>query len=149
MALNKTTHTGTGDLLRIIIHRKPIYLHYLKIISISLLGFSLHLPSCPSVLSFYLFPSAKTGLQSLTPTTQGVTGRPAGDSYQLLVAVVGSVTVTCVTILLALLALFFIRKTLLNRRRTFTYQSGSVRTHQGLFNIFFKQNFGQLRDLLI
>uniref|UniRef100_A0A3P8SW01 Tyrosine-protein kinase receptor Tie-1 n=1 Tax=Amphiprion percula TaxID=161767 RepID=A0A3P8SW01_AMPPE len=65
------------------------------------------------------------GLQSLTPTTQGVTGRPAVDSYQLLVAVVGSVTVTCVTILLALLALFFIRKTLLNRRRTFTYQSGS------------------------
>nr|XP_020458563.1 tyrosine-protein kinase receptor Tie-1 isoform X2 [Monopterus albus] len=65
------------------------------------------------------------GIQSLTPTTQGVAGRPDGDSYQLLVAVVGSVTVTCVTILLALLALFFIRKMLLNRRRTFTYQSGS------------------------
>ncbi|XP_040040327.2 tyrosine-protein kinase receptor Tie-1 isoform X3 [Gasterosteus aculeatus] len=65
------------------------------------------------------------GLQSLAPATQGVAGRPAGESYQLLVAVVGSVTVTCVTILLALLALFFIRKTLLNRRRTFTYQSGS------------------------
>lgn len=56
-------------------------------------------------------------------------GRPAGDNYQLLVAVVGSVTVTCVTILLALLALFFIRKTMLSRRRTFTYQSGSVRRH--------------------
>uniref|UniRef100_A0A8D3CD04 Tyrosine-protein kinase receptor Tie-1 n=1 Tax=Scophthalmus maximus TaxID=52904 RepID=A0A8D3CD04_SCOMX len=65
------------------------------------------------------------GLQSLTPTTQGVAGRSVGDNYQLMVAVVGSVTVTCVTILLALLALFFIRKTLLNRRRTFTYQSGS------------------------
>ncbi|XP_062252186.1 tyrosine-protein kinase receptor Tie-1 isoform X4 [Platichthys flesus] len=65
------------------------------------------------------------GLQGLTPTTQGVAGRPGGDNYQLMVAVVGSVTVTCVTILLALLALFFIRKTLLNRRRTFTYQSGS------------------------
>ncbi|XP_053178766.1 tyrosine-protein kinase receptor Tie-1 isoform X1 [Scomber japonicus] len=65
------------------------------------------------------------GFQGLTPTTQGVARRPNGDSYQLLVAVVGSVTVTCVTILLALLALFFIRKTLLNRRRTFTYQSGS------------------------
>lgn len=74
------------------------------------------------------FVQARTqgdGFQSLTPTTQGVAGRPSGDSYQLLVAVVGSVTVTCVTILLALLALFFIRKTLLNRRRTFTYQSGS------------------------
>ncbi|KAM9796440.1 tyrosine-protein kinase receptor Tie-1 isoform X2 [Syngnathus typhle] len=65
------------------------------------------------------------GLESLTPTTQGVSGKPAGDNYQLLVAVVASVTVTCVTILLALLALFFIRKSLLNRRRTFTYQSGS------------------------
>ncbi|XP_034439141.1 tyrosine-protein kinase receptor Tie-1 isoform X4 [Hippoglossus hippoglossus] len=65
------------------------------------------------------------GLQSLIPTTQGVAGRAVGDNYQLMVAVVGSVTVTCVTILLALLALFFIRKTLLNRRRTFTYQSGS------------------------
>lgn len=82
-------------------------------------------------------PLPKKGLQSLIPTTQGVAGRPAGDGYQLLVAVVGSVTVTCVTILLALLALFFIRKTLLNRRRTFTYQSGSVKTHQDLFKIFF------------
>ncbi|XP_041705236.2 tyrosine-protein kinase receptor Tie-1 isoform X3 [Coregonus clupeaformis] len=65
------------------------------------------------------------GLQDFTPTTQGVGGRPGSEGYQLLVAVVGSVTVTCVTILLALLALFCIRKTLLNRRRTFTYQSGS------------------------
>ncbi|XP_063357491.1 tyrosine-protein kinase receptor Tie-1 isoform X1 [Pelmatolapia mariae] len=62
---------------------------------------------------------------TFTPTTLDVIGQPTGDSYQLLIAVVGSVTVTCVTILLALLALFFIRKTLLNRRRTFTYQSGS------------------------
>uniref|UniRef100_A0A3Q2NP85 Tyrosine-protein kinase receptor Tie-1 n=1 Tax=Fundulus heteroclitus TaxID=8078 RepID=A0A3Q2NP85_FUNHE len=63
--------------------------------------------------------------QILAPTIQGVSGKPAGDGNQLLVAVVGSVTVTCVTILLALLALFYIRKMLLNRRRTFTYQSGS------------------------
>ncbi|XP_042273639.1 tyrosine-protein kinase receptor Tie-1 isoform X1 [Thunnus thynnus] len=75
--------------------------------------------------SFVQATTQGDGFQSLTPTTQGVAGRPTGDSYQLLVAVVGSVTVTCVTILLALLALFFIRKTLLNRRRTFTYQSGS------------------------
>ncbi|XP_008332303.1 tyrosine-protein kinase receptor Tie-1 isoform X2 [Cynoglossus semilaevis] len=65
------------------------------------------------------------GSQILTPTTQGVASPSSRDNYQLLVAVVGSVTVTCVTILLALLTLFFIRKTLLNRRRTFTYQSGS------------------------
>lgn len=69
----------------------------------------------------------KTDAQILAPTTQGVSGKPTGDGNQLLVAVVGSVTVTCVTILLALLALFYIRKMLLNRRRTFTYQSGSVR----------------------
>uniref|UniRef100_A0A4W5MLT7 receptor protein-tyrosine kinase n=1 Tax=Hucho hucho TaxID=62062 RepID=A0A4W5MLT7_9TELE len=49
----------------------------------------------------------------------------SSEGYQLVVAVVGSVTVTCVTILLALLALFCIRKTLINRRRSFTYQSGS------------------------
>nr|XP_046157096.1 tyrosine-protein kinase receptor Tie-1-like isoform X2 [Oncorhynchus gorbuscha] len=67
------------------------------------------------------------GFQDFTPTTQGVGGRPGSEGYQLVVAVVGSVTVTCVTILLALLALFCIRKTLLNRRRNFTYQSGSVR----------------------
>ncbi|XP_041696423.1 tyrosine-protein kinase receptor Tie-1-like isoform X6 [Coregonus clupeaformis] len=65
------------------------------------------------------------GFQDFTPTTQGVGGRPGSEGYQLVMAVVGSVTVTCVTILLALLALFCIRKTLLNRRRSFPYQSGS------------------------
>ncbi|XP_036834560.1 tyrosine-protein kinase receptor Tie-1 isoform X3 [Oncorhynchus mykiss] len=65
------------------------------------------------------------GFQDFTPTTQGVGGRPGSEGYQLVVAVVGSVTVTCVTILLALLALFCIRKTLLKHRRNFTYQSGS------------------------
>lgn len=77
----------------------------------------------------HFFSLCQKGLEILTPTTKAVAGRPPGDNYQLLVAVVGSVTVTCVTILLALLALFFIRKMLLNRRRTFTYQSGSVRMH--------------------
>ncbi|KAM4549221.1 tyrosine-protein kinase receptor Tie-1 isoform 3-T3 [Odontesthes bonariensis] len=74
------------------------------------------------------FVQAKTqgdGSPILTATTQSVGNKPVGDSSQLLEAVVGSVAVTCVTIMLALLALFFIRKTLLNRRRTFTYQSGS------------------------
>jgi len=79
------------------------------------------------VLSLYLFPYAKIGSPVLTATTQSVGNKPVGESSQLLEAVVGSVAVTCVTIMLALLALFFIRKTLLNRRRTFTYQSGSVR----------------------
>lgn len=84
----------------------------------------------PRSLTLTFFPLCQKGLEILTPTTKAVAGRPPGDNYQLLVAVVGSVTVTCVTILLALLALFFIRKMLLNRRRTFTYQSGSVRMHR-------------------
>ncbi|XP_051997370.1 tyrosine-protein kinase receptor Tie-1-like [Xyrauchen texanus] len=64
------------------------------------------------------------GFSSFIPTTQQV-GRPMAEDHQLLWAVVGSVSVTCVTILLALLALFYIRKSVLKRRRKFTYQSGS------------------------
>ncbi|XP_072540419.1 tyrosine-protein kinase receptor Tie-1 isoform X1 [Salminus brasiliensis] len=64
------------------------------------------------------------GSSSFSPTTQGV-GRPMAEDHQLLWAVVGSVAVTCITILLALLALFCIRKSIVKRRRTFTYQSGS------------------------
>ncbi|KAM9383638.1 tyrosine-protein kinase receptor Tie-1 isoform 2-T2 [Pholidichthys leucotaenia] len=74
------------------------------------------------------FVQAKTqgdDFLSSTPTTQGVVGKSTADNNQILVAVVASVAVTCMTILLALLALFYIRKTLLSRRRTFTYQSGS------------------------
>ncbi|XP_036426550.1 tyrosine-protein kinase receptor Tie-1 isoform X2 [Colossoma macropomum] len=59
----------------------------------------------------------------LSPTQRVV--RPMAEDHQLLWAVVGSVGVTCVTILLALLALFYIRKSIVKRRRTFTYQSGS------------------------
>ncbi|XP_009079804.1 PREDICTED: tyrosine-protein kinase receptor Tie-1 [Acanthisitta chloris] len=49
----------------------------------------------------------------------------AGIDQQLLLAIVGSVSVTCLTILFALLALFLIKKNFFHRRRTFTYQSGS------------------------
>lgn len=45
---------------------------------------------------------------------------------QLVLAVVGSVSATCLTILAALLTLVCIRRSCLYRRRTFTYQSGSV-----------------------
>ncbi|XP_062921093.1 tyrosine-protein kinase receptor Tie-1 isoform X4 [Mobula hypostoma] len=51
--------------------------------------------------------------------------KPHRSDQQLLMAIVASVSVTCMTILLALLGLFCIRKTLFHRRRTFTYQSGS------------------------
>uniref|UniRef100_A0A8C1A367 Tyrosine-protein kinase receptor Tie-1 n=1 Tax=Cyprinus carpio carpio TaxID=630221 RepID=A0A8C1A367_CYPCA len=64
------------------------------------------------------------GFSNYIPTTQQV-GRPMVEDHQLLWAVVGSVAVTCVTILLALLVLFYIRKSVLKRKRTFTYQSGS------------------------
>ncbi|XP_060775989.1 tyrosine-protein kinase receptor Tie-1 [Neoarius graeffei] len=57
------------------------------------------------------------------PTQEVV--RPKKEEHQLLWAVIGSVAITCVTILLALLVLFYIRKSIVKRRRTFTYQSGS------------------------
>lgn len=120
VALNWTAHKG--------------WCRCITIISTVFYIFILRVSPLNSIFPFY---PLYQGLQSLTPTTRAVAGKPAGDSYQLLVAVVGSVTVTCVTILLALLALFFIRKTLLNRRRTFTYQSGSVRK---LFSIALFRN---------
>ncbi|KAK3557594.1 hypothetical protein QTP70_030524 [Hemibagrus guttatus] len=73
------------------------------------------------------FVQARTkadGPASYIPTTQGV-GRPRKEEHQLLWAVIGSVAITCVTILLALLVLFYIRKSIVKRKRTFTYQSGS------------------------
>ncbi|XP_058535964.1 tyrosine-protein kinase receptor Tie-1 isoform X2 [Ochotona princeps] len=48
-----------------------------------------------------------------------------GLDQQLVLAVVGSVSATCLTILAALLTLVCIRRSCLQRRRTFTYQSGS------------------------
>ncbi|KFW94288.1 Tyrosine-protein kinase receptor Tie-1, partial [Phalacrocorax carbo] len=44
---------------------------------------------------------------------------------QRVTCIIGSVSVTCLTILFALLALFLIKKNFFHRRRTFTYQSGS------------------------
>lgn len=64
------------------------------------------------------------------PTQEVV--RPKKEEHQLLWAVIGSVAITCVTILLALLVLFYIRKSIVKRRRTFTYQSGSVSIHISL-----------------
>ena len=49
-----------------------------------------------------------------------------GLDPQLVLAVVGSVSATCLTILAALLTLACIRRSCLHRSRTFTYQSGSV-----------------------
>ncbi|KAM7098868.1 tyrosine-protein kinase receptor Tie-1 [Molossus nigricans] len=64
------------------------------------------------------------GLQSEGPV-QEIRAAKEGLDQQLILAVVGSMSATCLTILAALLALVCIRRSCLHRRRTFTYQSGS------------------------
>ncbi|XP_071606500.1 tyrosine-protein kinase receptor Tie-1 isoform X1 [Heliangelus exortis] len=66
------------------------------------------------------------GVLSVPPSLGSQSTEQAGIDQQLLLAIVGSVSVTCLTILFALLALFLIKKNFFHRRRTFTYQSGSV-----------------------
>ncbi|XP_060629280.2 tyrosine-protein kinase receptor Tie-1 isoform X1 [Anolis sagrei] len=65
------------------------------------------------------------GALSQEPTLGSRNPSPSNMDKQLLLAIVGSVSVTCLTILFALLALFLIKKNFFHRRRTFTYQSGS------------------------
>lgn len=64
------------------------------------------------------------GLQGEGPV-QEIRATEEGLDHQLILAVVGSVSATCLTILAALLVLVCIRRSCLHRRRTFTYQSGS------------------------
>lgn len=73
-----------------------------------------------------LFPSLSAGALSEVPRLKSQDMQPSGIDQQLLLAIIGSVSVTCLTILFALLALFLIKKNFFHRRRTFTYQSGSV-----------------------
>ncbi|XP_026563016.1 tyrosine-protein kinase receptor Tie-1 isoform X1 [Pseudonaja textilis] len=65
------------------------------------------------------------GALSQVPTLESKNLPPSLMDQQLILAIVGSVSVTCLTILFALLALFLIKKNCFHRRRTFTYQSGS------------------------
>ncbi|XP_026507734.1 tyrosine-protein kinase receptor Tie-1 [Terrapene carolina triunguis] len=65
------------------------------------------------------------GTLSEVPRLKSQDMQPSGIDQQLLMAIIGSVSVTCLTILFALLALFLIKKNFFHRRRTFTYQSGS------------------------
>ncbi|XP_009868435.1 PREDICTED: tyrosine-protein kinase receptor Tie-1, partial [Apaloderma vittatum] len=65
------------------------------------------------------------GALSVPPSLGSQSTEQAEIDQQLLLAIVGSVSVTCLTILFALLALFLIKKNFFHRRRTFTYQSGS------------------------
>ncbi|XP_004871909.1 tyrosine-protein kinase receptor Tie-1 isoform X3 [Heterocephalus glaber] len=64
------------------------------------------------------------GLQSEGPVQESRAAEEGLDQ-QLVLAVVGSISATCLTILAALLALVCIRRSCLHQRRTFTYQSGS------------------------
>ncbi|KAM9686748.1 tyrosine-protein kinase receptor Tie-1 isoform 2-T2 [Trichechus inunguis] len=64
------------------------------------------------------------GLQSEGPVQESRAAEESLDQ-QLILAIMGSVSATCLTILAALLALVCIRRSCLHRRRTFTYQSGS------------------------
>ncbi|XP_062436916.1 tyrosine-protein kinase receptor Tie-1 isoform X3 [Rhea pennata] len=66
------------------------------------------------------------GALSAPPSLGSQSTEQSGVDQQLLLAIIGSVSVTCLTILFALLALFLIKKNFFHRRRTFTYQSGSV-----------------------
>ncbi|NXJ64022.1 TIE1 kinase, partial [Rostratula benghalensis] len=65
------------------------------------------------------------GALSVPPSLGSQSTEQGGIDQQLLLAIVGSVSVTCLTILFALLVLFLIKKNFFHRRRTFTYQSGS------------------------
>ncbi|XP_053549583.1 tyrosine-protein kinase receptor Tie-1 [Bombina bombina] len=64
-------------------------------------------------------------LQSMVPSMESRNPRTSGAGHQLILAIIGSVSVTCFTIIVALLALFCIKKNFFHRRRMFTYQSGS------------------------
>ncbi|XP_070116239.1 tyrosine-protein kinase receptor Tie-1 isoform X2 [Equus caballus] len=65
-----------------------------------------------------------SGLQSGDPV-QEIRAAEEGLDKQLILATVGSVSATCLTILAALCTLVCIRRSCLHHRRTFTYQSGS------------------------
>ncbi|XP_040216801.1 tyrosine-protein kinase receptor Tie-1 isoform X1 [Rana temporaria] len=61
----------------------------------------------------------------MVPSMESRNPRVPNSGQQLLLAIIGSVSVTCFTIIVALLALFCIKKNLFRRRKMFTYQSGS------------------------
>ncbi|XP_069498544.1 tyrosine-protein kinase receptor Tie-1 [Ambystoma mexicanum] len=64
-------------------------------------------------------------LQNFIPSLESRSPQASRGNQKLLLAIIGSVSVTCVTIITALLALFCIKKNFFHRPRTFTYQTGS------------------------
>ncbi|KAG8437067.1 hypothetical protein GDO86_007950 [Hymenochirus boettgeri] len=65
------------------------------------------------------------GIRNQAPSMESRNPRSSGWGQQLIWAIIGSVSATCFTIIIALLALFCIKKNFFHRRRMFTYQSGS------------------------
>ncbi|XP_025028026.1 tyrosine-protein kinase receptor Tie-1 isoform X3 [Python bivittatus] len=84
-----------------------------------------HCTSLGPPSDLYKFKINSKGALSQVPTLESKNLPPSIMDQQLVLAIVGSVSVTCLTILFALLALFLIKKNCFHRRRTFTYQSGS------------------------
>ncbi|XP_063153833.1 tyrosine-protein kinase receptor Tie-1 isoform X3 [Candoia aspera] len=84
-----------------------------------------HCTSLGPPSDLYKFKINSKGALSQVPTLESKNLPPSITDQQLVLAIVGSVSVTCLTILFALLALFLIKKNCFHRRRTFTYQSGS------------------------
>ncbi|XP_039179262.1 tyrosine-protein kinase receptor Tie-1 isoform X2 [Crotalus tigris] len=84
-----------------------------------------HCTSLGPPSDLHTFKINSKGALSQVPTLESKNLPPSIMDQQLILAIVGSVSVTCLTILFALLALFLIKKNCFHRRRTFTYQSGS------------------------
>uniref|UniRef100_A0A8D0DY58 Tyrosine-protein kinase receptor Tie-1 n=1 Tax=Salvator merianae TaxID=96440 RepID=A0A8D0DY58_SALMN len=138
--LPSSDNTGSGFLVRLydsnkeLVHQENItsmivqsaYIPNLKFnkdYSLEVLVYNCTSLGPPSDL--YKVNANRKGALSQVPTLESKNSPPSNFDQQLLLAIVGSVSVTCVTILFALLALFLIKKNFFQRRRTFTYQSGS------------------------
>ncbi|KAM9324639.1 tyrosine-protein kinase receptor Tie-1 [Gastrophryne carolinensis] len=61
----------------------------------------------------------------MVPSMESRNPETGSSGHQLIFAIIGSVSVTCFTILVALFALFCLKKNLFHRKKMFTYQSGS------------------------
>ncbi|XP_034270724.1 tyrosine-protein kinase receptor Tie-1 isoform X4 [Pantherophis guttatus] len=138
--LPKTDNVGSGFLVRLydaakeLVHQENVtsmivqsaYIPNLKFKEdYSLEVMVYHCTSLGPPSDLHTFKINSKGALSQVPTLESKNLPPTLMDQQLILAIVGSVSVTCLTILFALLALFLIKKNCFHRRRTFTYQSGS------------------------
>ncbi|XP_070601194.1 tyrosine-protein kinase receptor Tie-1 isoform X4 [Erythrolamprus reginae] len=138
--LPKTDNVGSGFLVRLydaaneLVHQENITSMIVQSAYITNLKFKedyslevmvYHCTSLGPPSDLHNFKINSKGALSQVPTLESKNLPPTLMDQQLILAIVGSVSVTCLTILFALLALFLIKKNCFHRRRTFTYQSGS------------------------